>query len=67
MKWHNIMELGVLSARPNKPRDKAKVEQMVGYIERQILSAVRNMVFYDLSETNNIIWNLAAKLNATRL
>lgn len=56
----------VQPARPKRPRDKAKVEQMVGYIERRILASIRKLKFYDLGELNEVIWNLADLLNATR-
>ncbi len=39
---------------------------MVGYVERRILASIRKVKFYDLGELNQVIWNLADLLNATR-
>jgi transposase len=41
--------VAVLPTRPNKPRDKAKVESGVGFVTRQIVGHFRNIRFTSLS------------------
>jgi transposase len=53
----------IIPARARKPRDKAKVEVGVQVVERWILAALRNRVFFSLRELNNAIWELLEKLN----
>jgi transposase len=38
--------------RPYKPKDKARVESRVGYVERNVLNALRNTKFYSLNDLN---------------
>jgi transposase len=47
--------VGVLPARPSKPRDKAKVENGVLNVERQILAPLRNRTFFSLMELNQAL------------
>jgi len=54
----------VISARPGKPRDKAKVEAGVLVAERWILAALRHRQFFSLTELNRAIRELLVKLNA---
>ncbi|MGQ0803874.1 MAG: IS21 family transposase [Actinomycetota bacterium] len=54
----------IIPARPNKPRDKAKVEQGVLIAERWILAALRNRRFFSLAEANRAIAERVAWLNA---
>jgi transposase len=56
--------VGVIPARPYKPRDKAKVESGVQLVERWIIAALRHHRFFSLSELNREIGRLLAKLNA---
>ena len=58
----------VVSARPWKPRDKAKVEVAVQIAERWIITHLRNQQFSSLSEINTAIRALLDHLNdrATR-
>lgn len=55
--------VGVLPARPRKPRDKAKVEVGVQIAERWILAALRHTRFFSLAELNRAIAELLDKLN----
>lgn len=55
--------VGVLPARPRKPRDKAKVEVGVLIAERWILAALRHRKFFSLAELNRAIAELLDKLN----
>jgi transposase len=55
--------MGVIPARPYKPRDKAKVESAVLVAERWILAALRHRTFYSVVEANEAIRELLDKLN----
>ena len=55
--------MGVLAARPRRPRDKAKVESGVQVVQRWILAALRNRRFSSLGELNAAIAALTTKLN----
>ena len=55
--------VGVLPARPYKPRDKAKVESGVLVVERWIVAALRHRKFFSLAELNQAIRELLSKLN----
>jgi len=55
--------VGVLPARPYKPRDKAKVESGVLVVERWIVAALRHRQFFSLGELNQAIRELLPKLN----
>ena len=47
--------LGILPARPYKPRDKAKVEAGVRVAQTYILGRLRNVTFFSLTECNQAI------------
>ena len=55
--------VGVLPARPYKPRDKAKVESGVQLVERWIVAALRHHQFFALADVNVEIRRLLEKLN----
>jgi transposase len=55
--------MGVVPARPYKPRDKAKVESGVLVAERWILAALRHRTFHSVVEANAAIRELLEKLN----
>src|SRR6202165_731060 len=55
--------MGVVPARPYKPRDKAKVESGVQICERWIIAALRNRKFFSLPELNQAIRELLVRLN----
>jgi transposase len=54
---------GVLPARPNHPRDKAKVETSVQIVQRWIVARLRNQVFHSIEDLNRAIWLLLTELN----
>ena len=56
----------IIPARVRKPRDKAKVEAGVQVVERWILAALRNRVFYSLADINEAISGLLDKLNSRK-
>src|SRR6185436_4649377 len=53
----------ILPARPRKPRDKAKVEAGVLIAQRWLIAALRNRIFYNITEINVAIRELLEKLN----
>ena len=58
--------IAVLPARPYKPRDKAKVENAVGIVERWILAALRHRKFFHIADLNEAIEELLERLNNRR-
>ena len=55
--------MGVVPARPYKPRDKAKVESGVQVVQRWVVAALRNRKFFSLQELNQAIGELLVRLN----
>jgi transposase len=55
--------MGVVPARPYKPRDKAKVESGVQVCERWIIAALRHRKFFSVQELNQAIGELLMRLN----
>jgi len=55
--------VGVVPARPRKPRDKAKVEVGVQIAQRWIVAALRHRKFFSLTALNHAIAELVEKLN----
>ena len=60
----NYYGVAIIPARPYKPKDKAKAEAGVLLVERWILAALRKRRFFSLTELNQAIAELLAKLNA---
>jgi len=56
----------IVPARAGKPRDKAKVENAVGCIERQILAPLRNMTFTSIAQINEEIRKRLEAFNAQK-
>ena len=56
--------VGILPARPYRPRDKAKAEVGVQVVQRWVLAALRKRQFFSLAELNESILELVHKLNA---
>jgi len=56
--------VGILPARPYRPRDKAKAEVGVQIVQRWVLAALRKRQFFSLAELNEAILELVHKLNA---
>jgi transposase len=57
-------DVGILPARPYKPRDKAKVEAGVRLAQTYILGRLRNMTFFSLAEANQAIAEALERLNS---
>jgi transposase len=55
--------VGVVPARPYKPRDKAKVESGVLLIERWIIAALRHHRFFSVNEANQAVRELLGRVN----
>jgi transposase len=53
----------VLPARPNKPRDKSKVEQAVQFAERRIIAALRKIKFLSFGELARAVKEKNIELN----
>ena len=49
-------QVGVLPARPRKPRDKGKAESGVLVAQRKILAVLRNVTFFGIQELNAAIF-----------
>ena len=56
--------VGILPARPLKPKDKAKAENGVLVVERWIMAVLRRETFYTLTALNQRIKALLEKLNS---
>jgi len=55
--------IAIVPARAVKPRDKAKVEASVKFIEQQILAPLRNRTFTSIAEINDAIKPLLKEFN----
>lgn len=55
--------VGVVPARPYRPRDKAKAEVAVQVVERWIIAALRDQKFFRLEDLNRAIRELLERLN----
>ena len=56
--------VGVLPARPRKPRDKAKVEAGVRFAQTYILGRLRRQTFFSFAEANAAIATAVARIDA---
>jgi len=54
----------VLPARSRKPRDKAKVENGVRFVQSYILGRLRRQTFFSLAECNAAIATMVERINA---
>jgi transposase len=55
--------VGILPARPGKPRDKAKVEAGVRFAQTYILGRLRQLTFFSLAECNQAITLVMQRMN----
>jgi transposase len=55
--------VGILPARPHKPRDKAKVEAGVRFAQSYILGRLRALTFFSLAECNEAITLVMQRMN----
>ena len=57
-------ELAIIPARVKKPKDKAVVEQSVGWLETWLLGKLRNQRFFSFGELNKAIRKYIGELSA---
>src|SRR5208337_2172644 len=55
--------VGILPARPHKPRDKAKVEAGVRFAQSYVLGRLRHLTFFSLSECNTAVQQALTQMN----
>jgi transposase len=55
--------VGILPARPRKPRDKAKVEAGVRFAQTYVLGRLRHQTLFSLSECNSAIGVVLERMN----
>jgi transposase len=55
--------VAVVPARPKEPRDKAKVDNAVQQVERQVLAPLRHETFSSFTALNNVIRGQLERLN----
>jgi len=56
--------VGILPARPRRPRDKAKVEAGVRFAQTWLLGRLRHQTFFSLAEANAAISLMLDRMNA---
>jgi transposase len=61
--WALHYGVGVVPARPYKPRDKAKVESGVQVVQRWVVAALRHRTLFSIAEANTAIGELLERLN----
>ena len=55
--------VGILPARPYRPRDKAKVEAGVRFAQTYILGRLRHQTFFSLADANRAIALVLERMN----
>jgi transposase len=59
--------VGILPARPKRPRDKAAVEAGVRFAQSYILGRLRNVTFFSLAECNAAIAGAMERMNSREM
>ena len=59
--------VGILPARPRRPRDKAAVEAGVRVAQSYILGRLRNVTFFSLAECNAAITDAVERMNSREM
>src|SRR3954454_16254580 len=59
--------VGILPARPRRPRDKAAVEAGVRFAQTYILGRLRNQTFFSLAECNTAIAAAVERINSREM
>ena len=59
--------VGILPARPRRPRDKAAVEAGVRFAQSYILGRLRNVTFFSLAECNAAIAVAVERMNSREM
>jgi transposase len=60
-------KVGILPARPKRPRDKAAVEAGVRFAQSYILGRLRNVTFFSLAECNAAIAVAVERMNSREM
>ena len=60
-------EVGILPARPYKPKDKAKVEAGVRFAQSYILGRLRHETFFSLADCNAAIRQVLERINGREM
>ncbi|OWZ88778.1 hypothetical protein B9J07_36630, partial [Sinorhizobium sp. LM21] len=55
--------VGVLPARPRRPKDKAKVENGMRFAQSCLLGRLRKQTFFSLAEANAAIADVLERIN----
>ena len=61
---HNV---GILPARPRRPRDKAAVEAGVRFAQSYVVGRLRNVTFFSLAECNAAIASAVERMNGREM
>lgn len=61
--WGAHYEIGIIPARPYKPKDKDRVENAVGLFTKKILPQLKKQLFFDFHELNIALLLAVEKLN----
>ena len=59
--------VGILPARPRRPRDKAPVEAGVRFAQSYIIGRLRNVTFFSLAECNAAIAGVLERMNGREM
>ncbi|WP_158745670.1 IS21 family transposase [Acidisphaera sp. L21] len=59
--------VGILPARPYRPRDKAAVEAGVRFAQSYILGRLRNVAFFSLAEANTAVAAAVERINSREM
>jgi transposase len=59
--------VGILPARPRRPKDKAAVEAGVRFAQSYIIGRLRNVVFFSLAECNAAIASAVERMNGREM
>ena len=59
--------VGILPARPNRPRDKAAVEAGVRFAQSYIVGRLRNVTFFSLAECNAAVAVAVERINSREM
>lgn len=59
--------VGILPARPRRPKDKAAVEAGVRFAQSYIIGRLRNVIFFSLAECNAAIASAVERMNGREM
>ena len=59
--------MGILPARPKRPRDKAAVEAGVRFAQSYIVGRLRNVTFFSLAESNAAVGVAVERINSREM